>query len=184
MDKKMLNEMKFMMERLESPRMTDTEYQKRNKLIKESSEKQEIVNKVKDVVKSSEFDSAMEKAWAKMSPEEKNNIAKALQQKGIVDGLEEDMGSESNFNKAISVGVNLVGGVNESDEKTLKQKIGNAIAGFGKFNVLAMGAPAALLVAALGASASFVGVSVAAGIAVGGILWWLGDKISGEQTTT
>lgn len=42
MEKKQLNEMKFMMERLESPRMTNTEYEKRHKkLIKESEEMEE-----------------------------------------------------------------------------------------------------------------------------------------------
>lgn len=36
MEKKLLQEMRFMMERLESPRMTDTEYQKRRKTINET----------------------------------------------------------------------------------------------------------------------------------------------------
>ncbi len=47
-----------------------------------------------------------------------------------------------------------------------------------------MGLPTALLTAALGGSAMLAAPSVAAGMAVGGILWWLGDKISGEKTTT
>lgn len=42
MEKKLLQEMRFMMERIESPRMTDTEYQKRKELMKESSEGDKI----------------------------------------------------------------------------------------------------------------------------------------------
>ncbi len=43
MEKKLITEMKFMMERLESPRMTDSEFQKKyKKLIKETIRKKNI----------------------------------------------------------------------------------------------------------------------------------------------
>ncbi len=109
MEKKLLQEMRFMMERIESPRMTDTEYQKKRKLMKESSEEQEVAKEVQKVVKSSEFDSAMEKAWAKMSDQEKEGIAKVLKQQGVIGELEEDLGGDgADFSKAVSLGMNLV----------------------------------------------------------------------------
>jgi hypothetical protein len=173
--------------------MTDTEYQKKRKLMKESSEEQEVAKEVQKVVKSSEFDSAMEKAWAKMSDQEKEGIAKALKQQGIIGELEEDLGGDGvDFSKAVSLGMNLVENINEAgivrtpaDDtiEAIKKKVGKGLARFGQINVITMGVPAALLTAALGGSAMLAGPAVAAGMAIGGILWWLGDKISGEETT-
>ena len=183
---KNLKEMKLMMERLESPRWTDTEYQKRKKIIKESSEieAEKAKEVVKDVVNSSEFNSEMEKVWSQMSPEEKKSLEDILEKNGIIDSLNENLGGESDFNKAVELGMELTENINEADgdKKTLKQKIGNAIAGLGKINIMSMTAPTTLLASQLTDSGFAVFPAVAAGFAVGGILWWLGDKIAGERS--
>jgi hypothetical protein len=183
---KNLKEIKLMMERIESPRWTDTEYQKRKKIIKESSEieAEKAKEVVKDVVNSSEFNSEMEKVWSQMSPEEKKGLEDILEKNGIIDSLNENLGGESDFNKAVELGMELTENINEvnGDEKTLKQKIGKAIATLGKINIMTMTGPTTLLASAFVTSGFAIYPVVAAGFAVGGILWWLGDKIAGERS--
>jgi hypothetical protein len=195
MEKKLLQEMRFMMERIESPRMTDTEYQKRRKLMKESSEEQEVAKEVEKVTKSSEFDAAMEKIWSKMSDQEKENVAKKLKQHGVIGELEEDLGSDGvDYNKAMELGRDLVENINEvgpgivrtpADDtiEAIKKKVGKGLAGLGWLSTVA--SFGALIPTILGATGVLsLGAATAAWIPsliLGEVIWWLGNKIAGEK---
>jgi hypothetical protein len=67
----------------------------------------------------------------------------------------------------------------------LLKAVGDIVAGIGSINSALVGIPGALLIAALTGGAGIGGQlgTLAVSAVAGAILWWLGDKISGEESS-
>jgi hypothetical protein len=164
MEKKLLQEMRFMMERIESPRMTDTEYQKKRKLMKESSEGDKIYD---ELIKDPKMDKLAQQYLN--DPKLMSKIEILMNKANINLGLEEDMGEAELSSGDIDKLENLFKRNLGEDDDSFGHKYqgkddsGSAILGG------AMGGP--LVALALGvASATGIGLAVVAGAAVGALI--------------
>jgi hypothetical protein len=160
-------------------------FQKLANIIKEAEENQPIDPKVEmeaekeafEIAKSSEFNTAMEKEWAKLSDEDRKKLAQSLS------SLNEAAGGDfSSFHKMVDKAEEEAEKVISEDASDIKTKIGNIVGTIGKVNTLSFGVPAGIAIHKLGliTGAMSTGPVLLAGIVGGMILWWLGKKIAGE----
>ena len=154
--------------------------------IKEAEENQSMDSKAMmdaekkafQVANSSEFDTAMEKEWAKLSDEDKKKLAQSLS------SLNEAIGSDfSSFRKIVQKAKD-VEGINE-DMSNVKAAVGNVLGSIGKINALSLFIPGALAITKAAGLGAFIGMAPAmlGSLTASMILWWLGKKIAGKEAS-
>jgi hypothetical protein len=146
-----------------------------SKMLNEEVSIEQAKAETEKIAHSSKFNSEMEKAWAKMSDEDKKNLQQGLQSAGI---LSESLNEELSFDAVLNKAEDIASTLEEADSDTAA-KIGKIVGMVGKFNAMSFGIPGALVALAAGAPAlTAIGVT-GAGLLAGAALWWLGNKLSG-----
>ncbi len=140
-------------------------------------------DKVEDIAKSPKFDAEMEKVWNKISDEDKAQLKKGLQSAGILkETIDEEISFDAVLDKVEAMTDSLAEDQFAVREVPVKEKIGKIIGTIGKINATGLGIPGAIIAGLAGAGSLAMIGTTAVGLIAGAGLWWLGNKLAGEET--
>ena len=160
--------------------LTESQYKEK---VNELESNTLTADKVEDIAKSSKFDAEMEKVWAKMSDKDKVQLKKGLQSAGMLkETVDEGISFDAVLDKVKSVTDSLSEDQFAVREVPVKEKIGKIIGTIGKINATGLGIPGAIIAGLAGAGSLAMIGTTAVGLLAGAGLWWLGNKLAGQET--